>query len=92
MNHFVNNRGWNQQDSLRPQTLKNLACSLMIESGEVLELLQWQDHPAHEEALADELADVALYLLQLASIGGIDLEQAVLDKLEQNYQRTWNEE
>jgi NTP pyrophosphatase (non-canonical NTP hydrolase) len=41
------------------------------------------------QALASELADVALYLLQLASITGIDLENAVLDKLKQNYQRNW---
>jgi NTP pyrophosphatase (non-canonical NTP hydrolase) len=42
-------------------------------------------------ALAGELADVALYLLQLASVSGIDLEQAILDKLEQNHQREWPE-
>ena len=40
-------------------------------------------------ALAGELADVALYLLQLASITGIDLEQAILDKLEVNQDRQW---
>jgi hypothetical protein len=32
---------------------------------------------------------VALYLLQLASISSIDLEQAILDKLEQNQAREW---
>jgi len=42
-------------------------------------------------ALAEELADVMLYLLQLASISGIDLEKAVLDKLEKNYHRKWDE-
>ncbi|MBI3761396.1 MAG: nucleotide pyrophosphohydrolase, partial [Chloroflexi bacterium] len=42
-------------------------------------------------ALASELADVALYLLQLASISGIDLEEAILDKLKENYRRQWND-
>ena len=35
------------------------------------------------------MADVALYLLQLASVTGIDLEQAILEKLEQNKSREW---
>jgi len=39
--------------------------------------------------LASELADVSLYLLQLAMVSGIDLEQAVLDKLEVNHKRKW---
>jgi len=39
--------------------------------------------------LAGELADVALYLLQLASVARIDLEAAVLAKLKANYDRTW---
>ena len=44
------------------------------------------------DALAEELADVALYLLQLAYLAGIDLEQAILDKLAINYSRDWSEE
>jgi NTP pyrophosphatase (non-canonical NTP hydrolase) len=39
--------------------------------------------------LAGELADVALYLLQLASLSEIDLEQAILEKLKVNYGREW---
>jgi NTP pyrophosphatase (non-canonical NTP hydrolase) len=38
------------------------------------------------------LADVGLYLLQLASVSGIDLEQAILKKLETNASRTWDED
>ena len=44
------------------------------------------------QGLAEELADVTLYLLQIASISGIDLEGAVLNKLGRNYQRKWNKE
>ena len=42
------------------------------------------------QEVAEELADVALYLLQLASIAEIDLEQAILDKLEVNASREWD--
>ena len=86
MHTFVRSKGWYEPDSLRPQTARNLAASLSIEAAEVLEHFQWGDAIAPAE-LAGELADVALYLLQLASVTGIDLEQAVLDKLAINATR-----
>lgn len=89
MHVFVESKGWYRPDSLRPQTPKNLAISLVLEATEVLELYQWQEQPADPGALAGELADVMLYLLQLASISQVDLGQAVLDKLEMNYGRNW---
>jgi NTP pyrophosphatase (non-canonical NTP hydrolase) len=92
MHNFVGSQGWYEPDSPRPQSLRNLAISLNLEAAEVLEHFQWQAQVENPQALADELADVALYLLQLASISGIDLEQAVLRKLEYNYQRKWNAE
>jgi len=91
MNNFVNEKGWYQSDSPRPQTLKNLAISLALEAAEVLELFQWNEGSPESHRLAEELADVTLYLLQLASVSGIDLEQAVLDKLKINYQRQWDQ-
>jgi NTP pyrophosphatase (non-canonical NTP hydrolase) len=91
MDRFVTAKGWYQPDSPRPQTLKNLAASLCIESAEVLELFQWNDRAPDQTALENELADVTLYLLQLARVAGIDLEQAVLNKLTANYQRTWDQ-
>ena len=59
--------------------------------NEVLEHFQWDDRLEDRGEFAGELADVALYLLQIASVAGVDLEQAVLDKLEHNYQRTWDQ-
>ncbi|MEL7234230.1 MAG: MazG nucleotide pyrophosphohydrolase domain-containing protein [Chloroflexota bacterium] len=44
-----------------------------------------------KEALASELADVMLYLMQLASIADIDLGEAVLAKLEVNQRRQWDQ-
>jgi len=90
MHNFVRSMGWYAPDSQRPQTLRNLAVSLNLEASEVLEQFQWKDTPPDQDALASELADVALYLLQLASLSGIDLEQAILEKLRINYQRTWD--
>ena len=91
MNQFVRSKGWYQDDSLRPQTAKNLAISLNIEAAEVLELFQWSEIAPDPQRLAGELADVTLYLLQLASVSGIDLEKAVLKKLNQNYLRNWDQ-
>ena len=92
MHAFVESKGWYKDDSIHPQTAKNLAISLVVEAAEVLEHFQWQDNSADKTALAGELADVLLYLLQLASISEIDLGQAVMDKLNLNYTRTWDQE
>ncbi|MFZ6031449.1 MAG: nucleotide pyrophosphohydrolase [Chloroflexota bacterium] len=91
MHRFVRAMGWYAPESKRPQTLRNLAISLNLEASEVLEHFQWTDTPAKPEELAGELADVALYLMQIASLAHIDLEQAVLDKLKRNYTRTWDQ-
>ncbi len=90
MNQFVSSKGWYTPESLRPQTPRNIAISLVLEASEVLEHYQWSETAADREELSGELADVALYLLQLASILDIDLEQAILDKLKKNYGRTWD--
>ena len=92
MNAFVVAKGWYNPGSLRPQTPRNIAVSLCLESAEVLEHFQWGDNPPDSTNLSGELADVALYLLQLASITGIDLESAILQKLEENYRRNWDQD
>lgn len=88
MNAFVSSKGWYEPASPRPQTPANLAKSLTIEAAEVLELFQWGEE-AEASRLGDELADVLLYLLQLADRAGVDLEQATLAKLARNRDRTW---
>lgn len=92
MHRFVQSKGWYEADSQRPQTPRNLAISLSLEAAEILEHFQFREQPKDKEELAGELADVALYLLQLASIFGIDLEQAILKKLEINATRAWDTE
>ncbi len=92
MHDFVGAMGWYDPGSPRPQTLRNLAISLNLEAAEVLEHFQWDESLNDPESFSGELADVTLYLLQLASIAGVDLEKAVLTKLEVNYRRTWDKE
>jgi NTP pyrophosphatase (non-canonical NTP hydrolase) len=89
MHRFVEAKGWYAADSPKPQTPRNLAASLVVESAEVLELFQWSHDRPPAQDLGAELADVLLYLLQLASLSGIDLERAVLEKLQANYGRNW---
>lgn len=89
MNKFVEQQGWYAPGSKRPQTPRNLAISLALEAGEVLEHLQWIEIVTDKQAFAGELADVALYLLQLAQVTEIDLEEAIHNKLEINRSRTW---
>jgi NTP pyrophosphatase (non-canonical NTP hydrolase) len=85
---FRDARDWKQFHSLR-----NLIVSLNLEAGELLELTQWKRDdeidampadPALREALADECADVLLYLLLIADAAGIDLPAAARAKLEKN--------
>ncbi len=89
MHAFVSHQGWYNEDSHKKQTSRNLAISLVIEASEVLEHFQWQAETKDRATLASELADVALYLIQLASVSGIDLEEAILDKLTLNQKRQW---
>ena len=89
MHDFVRSNGWYEADSKRPQTARNLSISLALEAAEILDHFQWNED-FEKEDLAEELADVALYLLQLASISEIDLEQAILDKLKVNASRKWD--
>ena len=72
---------------------KNLAMALMVEAAELLELFQWQTLPEsrrftrdvhNKERVGDEMADVLLYLLQLADHCGVDLEQAAERKFARN--------
>jgi NTP pyrophosphatase (non-canonical NTP hydrolase) len=90
MHDFVRTMGWYEADSPRPQTLRNLAVSLNLEASEVLEHFQWDENLKDPNSFSDELADVMLYLLQIASVSGIDLEKAILNKLEKNYHRKWD--
>ncbi len=92
MHELVASKGWYADGSKRPQTPKNLSISLALEAAEIMEHFQWREDVKDKDEFAGELADVMLYLLQLASVTDIDLEQAVLKKLEINASREWDVE
>jgi NTP pyrophosphatase (non-canonical NTP hydrolase) len=84
------------RDWARFHTPKNLAMALSAEAGELVELYQWLTpeesvSATHDgefrEALTDELADVLIYLVQLADAAGINLTYAVSQKLGKNEQK-----
>lgn len=92
MHAFVRSKGWYAPDSKRPQTPRNLAISLALEAAEVLEHVQWREQTADPAAWQGELADVMLYLLQLADLSGVNLTAAVRATLRRNAGRVWDAE
>jgi NTP pyrophosphatase (non-canonical NTP hydrolase) len=72
---FVAERDWAQFHS--PE---NLAKSIAVEAGELLECFQW-DAEADAARVREELADVLTYCIMLADRIGADPNQIVLDKL-----------
>jgi NTP pyrophosphatase (non-canonical NTP hydrolase) len=77
---FVNERNWSQF-----HTPENLAKSISIEAGELLECYQWGEAKLGE--VTDELADVLTYCLLLSDKLGLDVDQIVLDKLKKNSEK-----
>ena len=73
---FNEERDWDQF-----HTPENLAKSISIEAGELLECFQW-DNNYDKEHLCEELADVLSYCIMLADRLDVDIEEIVLDKLE----------
>ena len=73
---------------------KDMALSLVLEASEVLEHFQWKKPEEvnthaekHRDEIAEELADVAMYLFELADNLNIDLPKAIETKLAKNAQK-----
>jgi dCTP diphosphatase len=86
LRRFVAERDWDQFHSP-----KNLAMALIAEAAELVEHFQWltaeesANLPADKQAeVADELADVLVYLVRIADKLDIDLMQATAAKMERN--------
>ena len=73
---FTRERDWDQFHS--PE---NLAKSISIEAGELLECFQWNNNYDLDE-VKEELADVLNYCILLADKLDVDPEKIVLDKME----------
>jgi len=88
LRHFAAEREWQHF-----HTPKNLSTALMVEAAELAEIFQWmtpeESRAAHQDAaskerIGEEVADVLLYLLQVADRSEVDIVQAVKDKLARN--------
>ena len=73
---FNEERDWNQFHS--PE---NLAKSISIEAGELLECFQWNNNYNKEE-VCEELADVFTYCIMMADKLGVDPKEIILKKLD----------
>ena len=89
LREFAAERDWEQF-----HTPKNLAMALAGEAGELLAEFQWLTPeqsanltPDQRAAVAEEMADVLIYLCRLADVTGIDLLDAASAKLEANRTR-----
>lgn len=83
IDRFNQERDWDQFHSPA-----NLAKSISIESGELLECFQWNEDNFDMEEVKEELADVMNYCLQMAAKLGldpIDIMNAKMDKTEKKY-------
>lgn len=85
---FADARDWHQY-----HTPKNLVMALSGEVGELTALFQWltpeesakwHDNPELAANIRDELADVAIYLLRLADVLGVDLLEEAQAKIDRN--------
>lgn len=74
LRQFVRERDWGKF-----HTPSNLAKSISIEAGELLECFQWEGE--NLESAKEELADVLTYCLLLADVMGVDPEDIVAAKL-----------
>ncbi len=74
---FNKDREWDQFHSPG-----NLAKSIAIEAGELLECFQWNDAGFDRVDVLGELADVANYCIQLAQVLGVDLIDVVNAKMD----------
>jgi dCTP diphosphatase len=82
LQEFREKRGWGPD-----HTPRNLAVSVAIEAGELLEHFQWQEHPPKANDLlfvTSEIADVLIYALNLADVLGVDPAKAINDKITAN--------
>ena len=84
---FVRERDWEQFHSP-----KNLAMALNVEAAELMEIFQWMKESESrniqtgevQTQIEDEVADVAIYLLRMCDLLGVDLNAAMENKMQKN--------
>ena len=87
LKHFAEDRDWEQFHSP-----KNLSMALSVEAAELMELLQWSNSGGLDEIndpdtraeIEKEIADIFNYVLRIADVLDMDLEQVALHKISEN--------
>lgn len=79
---FTKDRDWDQFHSPA-----NLAKSIAIESGELLECFQWSDTDFNVENVKEELADVLAYCIDLADKLDLDMDEILVEKMKKNAEK-----
>ncbi len=89
---FVEERGWSPY-----QKPRSLAISIVLEASELLEYFQWRDDKnfwrkykkdsRFREGVADEIADVLIYTLNLCKILSLDPEKIINNKIKKNAEK-----
>jgi NTP pyrophosphatase (non-canonical NTP hydrolase) len=89
MRDFVEEREWEKF-----HTPRNLAASVAVEAGELLELFQWLSaeeaqrrcalDPAFRQAVGEEISDVLMYLLSLANAMDLNVGATIYAKMQKN--------
>lgn len=89
LREFAIERDWEQFHSP-----KNLAMALSVEASELLEHFQWLSeeqsaslNPEDLAAVAEEIADIQIYLARLSDRLGVDIDDAVARKLVTNAEK-----
>ena len=75
---FRNERGWEETDDF-----ESIAKSIFIEAAELLENFQW-DNDTDIDNVKDEIADILMYTIVLATDFGFDIEKIIDEKIIKN--------
>lgn len=89
LRQFADERDWDQYHSP-----KNLSMALIVEAAELVEHFQWLTEaesqtlaPDKLNQVAEELADIQIYLVRIADKLGVDLPEAVDRKIQSNAEK-----
>ncbi len=92
MRQFLEERNWHKYHQPR-----NLAASISVEAGELLELFQWltpeeaaercSQDAAFRKAVGEELCDVLMYCISLANAMDLNVAQTVSAKMQKNREK-----
>ena len=88
---FVDERDWSQFHNP-----KNISMALAIEASELMDIFKWDSNDESEKKMSvdisrqdaiDELADVIIYSIAFANKNGIDISDAILQKMKKNEEK-----